>query len=118
MVFDYHYYNTSREEIAASERFQLSPRKARRHASTSRAALSSTTTPSRRRAKAAGKFTGECRFKQDVMVGQLTRHTHRWGTDYSVWFEGGARHGELIWTSNDWQHETNHLSGAAADEAG
>jgi hypothetical protein len=53
-----------------------------------------------------GKFTGECKFTEDVMVGALTRHTHRWGTDFAVWFEGGERHGEHVWTSTDWQHDT------------
>jgi hypothetical protein len=34
--------------------------------------------------KAPGKFVAECKFKQDVMLSSITRHTHRWGTDYSV----------------------------------
>jgi hypothetical protein len=55
-----------------------------------------------------GSFTGECHFKQDVKVGGITRHTHRWGTDYSVWFSGGAHDGEHIWTSKDWEHDIDH----------
>jgi hypothetical protein len=42
------------------------------------------------------------------MLSEVTRHTHRWGTDYSVWFVGGDRDGEQFWTSNDWQHDTQH----------
>ena len=41
-----------------------------------------------------------------MMVSAFTRHTHRWGTEFSVWHSGGARDGEQIWTSLDWEHET------------
>src|SRR5205814_2125335 len=53
-------------------------------------------------------FTGECHYTQDVNVASITRHTHRWGTDYSVWFSGGARDGEHIWTSHNFEEDTNH----------
>lgn len=108
VVFDYHYYNTSREDVEARSAFNFHLGKAEdiKHLARRSQFTNYTidTAP-----KAAGKFTGECKFKQDVMLGGITRHTHRWGTDYSVWFEGGARHREHIWTSTDWQHDTNHL---------
>jgi hypothetical protein len=55
----------------------------------------------------SGKFVAECTFQHELMLGALTRHTHRWGTDFSVWFEGGSRHGEHVWTSSDWQHDVD-----------
>jgi len=55
---------------------------------------------------ATASVTGECHFGTDMLVSALTRHTHKWGTEFSVWHSGGARSGEHIWTSLDWQHET------------
>jgi hypothetical protein len=108
VVFDYHYFNTSDTAIQARSAFNLHLGEAEqvRHL-LRRSQFSNYTidTP----AKATGTFTGECRFKQDVMVGQIIRHTHRWGTDFSVWYEGGERHGEHVWTSTDWQHDTNYV---------
>ncbi len=106
VVFDYHYYNTSRDEVQARSAFNVHLGKVEDIEHIARGfSFSNYTidTP----AKQAGSFTGECRFKQDVMLGALTRHTHRWGTDYSVWFEGGARDGEHVWTSTDWQHDVS-----------
>ena len=53
-----------------------------------------------------GSVTGECHFDIDLMVSAFTRHTHRWGTDFSVWYSGGARDGVQIWSSLDWEHQT------------
>jgi len=104
VVFDYHYYNTSAEPIQARSAFNFHVGKAEdvKHI-VRRADFTNYTidTPP----KSTGKFIAECKYRQDVMLGELIRHTHRWGTDFSVWFEGGARHGEHIWTSNDWQHD-------------
>jgi Copper type II ascorbate-dependent monooxygenase, C-terminal domain len=50
-------------------------------------------------------FTASCRFKHDVMLQTLARHTHTKGTDFTVWFEGGAQHGQQIWQSLDWEHD-------------
>ena len=55
----------------------------------------------------SASFQGECTFDEEVKVSSLMRHTHRWGTDYSVWFAGGARAGEHIWTSTDWEHDVD-----------
>jgi hypothetical protein len=107
IVFDYHYFNTSDQPIEARSAFNFHLGKAEDVEFLARRSDFNNYTIDTP-AKGTGKFTGECAFKQDVMIGGLTRHTHRWGTDYSVWFEGGARHGEKIWTSTDWQHETNY----------
>jgi hypothetical protein len=88
VVFDYHYFNTSDKAVEARSAFNLHLGKAEEieHlAYRSQFANYTIDTP----AKANGKFVGECKFKQDVMVGGITRHTHRWGTDFDVWFEGG-----------------------------
>src|SRR5262249_23490016 len=53
-------------------------------------------------------FTAECHLKQDVMVGFLARHTHSYGTNFDVWFAGGANDGQHIWTSKDWQEDTQY----------
>lgn len=48
-------------------------------------------------------FTRECTFSHDVIVHKLTRHTHQWGTDFNVWYAGGERDGELIFSSPDYE---------------
>ena len=50
-----------------------------------------------------GSFTESCTYSQDVMVYKLSRHTHQWGTDFPVYFEGGAHDGELIYTSPSYE---------------
>jgi hypothetical protein len=49
-------------------------------------------------------FTGECRFDVDVMLGQLTRHTHEWGDKVRVSYLGGPFDGQEKWTSTDYLH--------------
>jgi hypothetical protein len=56
----------------------------------------------------ARAFADECHFKDDVLVWALTRHTHRLGKDFRVWWSGGARDGELIWTSRDWEQDISY----------
>ena len=50
-----------------------------------------------------GSFTKSCTFSQDVMVHKLSRHTHQWGTDFPVYFEGGGSDGDLIHTSPNYE---------------
>jgi hypothetical protein len=50
-----------------------------------------------------GSFTKSCTYTQDVMVAKLSRHTHQWGTDFPVKYEGGAHDGELIYTSPSYE---------------
>ena len=47
-------------------------------------------------------------MKNDVMVGVLVRHTHKFSTTFDVWFAGGARDAEHIWTSMHWEEETQY----------
>jgi Copper type II ascorbate-dependent monooxygenase, C-terminal domain len=53
-------------------------------------------------------FTDECLLDADVLVWSLGRHTHRHGTEFRVWWVGGERDGELIWTSMDWEQDIEH----------
>jgi hypothetical protein len=102
IVFDYHYFNTSAAPIEA------------------RAAVNFHTVDASQVTRlghgfgfynlgidippgASKGFDAECMFSQDIVVHKLTRHTHRWGTDFSVWFAGGDRDGEHIFTSPDYE---------------
>jgi hypothetical protein len=44
-------------------------------------------------------------MSQDIEIVSLWRHTHRWGTDFSVWRAGGAGDGEQVFTKTDWEHD-------------
>lgn len=105
IVFDYHYLNTGEEPIQARSavNFHLTDAESIKQIAKgfSFSNYTMATPPG-----AQGYVTGECHFNADVVVADLTRHTHRWGTDFTVWFSGGARDGEEIWTSHDWQHDT------------
>jgi hypothetical protein len=48
-------------------------------------------------------FSKSCTFNSDAMVFKLTRHTHQWGTDFPVYYVGGDRDGELIYTSPNYE---------------
>ncbi|HEU5058803.1 MAG TPA: hypothetical protein VFU21_19855 [Kofleriaceae bacterium] len=102
VIFDYHYLNASDEPIQA------------------RAAVNFYTAEEscvERIAESAGfyffgidvdpgdtaSYTRECTFSQDVMVHRLSRHTHKWGTDFPVEFAGGERDGDLIYTSPNYE---------------
>ena len=54
-------------------------------------------------------YAAECVFDDDVMLHSLTRHTHRWGTDFHVWHKGGEKDGEHLWTSNDWELDVDYV---------
>jgi hypothetical protein len=102
IVFDYHYFNTTSAPITA------------------RAAVNfHTTDPSNvsMLARSFGflnlgieippgatkEFTKECTFDRDIYVHKLTRHTHKWGTDFKAWFVGGPLDGELALDSPDYE---------------
>jgi hypothetical protein len=50
-------------------------------------------------------FVDECFFDYDVLLWSLLRHTHRRGTDFRVWWAGGERDSEHLWTSTDWEQD-------------
>lgn len=106
IIFDYHYFNPTTEFIPA------------RHAVNFHTAAADDiesiaanfgfynfgifTLPGQQSASA-----GKCTFSHDVVLWGLTRHTHQWGTGFHVWHEGGEKHGEHLWTSTDWEHDTD-----------
>lgn len=105
IVFDYHYANTGLEPISARSavNFHLMDPAAVEHVAQTFVLTNLTidTPPGK-----TASFTAECHFNADMLVGAFTRHTHHWGTDFSVSYAGGAHDGEELWTSNDWQNET------------
>jgi len=107
VVFDYHYFNSGTDAVDARSAFNFHLVKASdiQHEAKGFGFYNWTidTPPGK-----TGAFKGECHFKNDVNVGGLTRHTHRWGTDYTVWYAGGAHDGEQIWKSSDWEHDVDH----------
>jgi hypothetical protein len=56
----------------------------------------------------ARSFTDECVFKNDVLVWNLLRHTHRTGTAFEVSWAGAEHDGEHLWTSNDWEEDIRY----------
>jgi hypothetical protein len=104
IVFDYHYANTSVEVVhmQSAANFHLVDRadvdRVAQHFSINNVTID---VP----AGQTASFTAECHVGTDMMLGWLARHTHRLGTDFTVWYAGGARTGEEIWTSHDWQHD-------------
>ena len=107
LVFDYHYYNTSENRIHTGHRMNFDTVDASeiQHIGHSAPFVNLTIdTP----AHSAGKFVGECHYTDDVVVGSVIRHTHQWGKDFSAWFSGGDHDGEFIWTSKDYEADTEH----------
>jgi hypothetical protein len=101
-VFDYHYFNTTGETIQAQAAVNFHTVDA---AAVKKIAqsfgfynLGISIPPG-----ASAGFDSQCTFSQDVMVHKLTRHTHRWGTDFSAWYLGGEHDGEIIFTSPDYE---------------
>jgi hypothetical protein len=107
IVFDYHYANAGLETVSArsAANFHLVDPAAVEHVAQG-FALNDVTIDIPPGTTAS--VTGECHYGTDMMVGGLTRHTHRWAGEFSVWHSGGARDGQRIWTSLDWEHETEH----------
>jgi hypothetical protein len=105
VVFDYHYFNYSGATLMAESAaafHTLAPGEVKNVAN----GFSFTNMTLDTQPHDKGTFTAECQFKQDIMLLTLARHTHTSGTDFTVWFEGGAKHGQQIWQSLDWEHDT------------
>lgn len=104
IVFDYHYLNTGEEAIPAKSAIAVHTTEARDDITIATGYAFTNFTldvpPGTERT-----FTASCKLERDAIVMGVGRHTHRLGTDFAVWFEGGSQHGEHIWTSHDWEHE-------------
>jgi hypothetical protein len=54
----------------------------------------------KQRTTAVKSFT----FEKNVRVLTLTSHMHKLGEKFVIKIFGGSRNGEIVYTSNDWQH--------------
>jgi hypothetical protein len=104
LILDYHYYNTSTAEVDAevAVNFHIVPENEVAKIAHGFAAMNLTIEIP---PLAEAAFTGECRFSQDLLVGGIVRHTHRWGTKYQVWTVDGANQATPLWSSDDWQED-------------
>jgi hypothetical protein len=107
LIFDYHFLNSTSQTIHARSaiNFHTTDGSKIKHIASSFSFFNYTIATPPHSSQA---FTGECRLKHDVMVGGLARHTHKFGTNFDVWFAGGARDGEHIWTSEHWEEDTQY----------
>ncbi len=48
--------------------------------------------------------TKSFKFDKKVSIISLTSHTHQLAEKFVIKINGGARHGEVVYTSSDWQH--------------
>lgn len=106
-VFDYHYYNTTDAPVEARSavNFHVTTAANVKHIARIFGFFNWTIdTPPHQ----TGSFTGECKFTQDVKLQELTRHTHRWGTDYTAWYLGGPNDGQEIFTSHSYEEDVDH----------
>lgn len=107
LIFDYHFFNATERTIHAlsAANFHTTSASSVQHEALGFAFLNFTIdTP----ANASESFSAECHMKSDVMVGSLIRHTHKYGTDFDVWFAGGARDSQHIWSSANWEEGTQY----------
>ena len=102
VVFDYHYFNATSSPIAAKAavNFHTVDASAVKHISRSFGFINiGIAIPP----GAEESFTRECTFSHDVYVHKLTRHTHKWGTDFNAWYAGGERDGQVALSSPDYE---------------
>ncbi len=108
LVFDYHYFNTAQEPISARAAVNFHTTDAanidRIVQTFGMVNLAIDIPPMSEEA-----FTRECILHQEMDVFSLTRHTHKWGTDFEVWFHGGARDGEHIFHSASYEENVDHI---------
>ena len=102
LLFDYHALNTSQAPIVAAHRLNLHftdriDKQARLFGFYNQYIQ----IPPR----SSAAFLDECSFSADILVWSLSRHTHRRGTSFQIWQVGGARDGEHLWTSTDWEQD-------------
>jgi hypothetical protein len=108
LVIDYHYFNPSEEPVSAKVKlnfYLVDKRNVEKIAHTATFENFTIYTPP----NGESTHLAECIVDEDILVYSLTRRTHRWGTDFSVWYAGGERDGEHIWTSSDWNRDTQYV---------
>lgn len=108
LVFNYHYFNVGDDvaEARSAVNFHLTAEEDVEHIAQTFAYANTTidTPPLQSRS-----FTGECHAAHDMQVFELTRHTHQWGKDFAVWYAGGPRDGEHVFTSPSYEEDVDHV---------
>jgi hypothetical protein len=105
LIFDYHYFNTEDAPIHTGHRLNFHTVGSLEHIGKTLGFYNfSINTPPGQK----GAFVGECRFSDDVVVGGLTRHTHQWGKDFTVWNAGGPDDTRKLWTSTEYEADTEY----------
>lgn len=102
LIFNYHYFNSSTSPVPAKAVLAFHVTDAahvRRELHRFGMYNNGFAVP----AHSQGSFTAECMMAEDVQILSLLRHTHRWGTDFTVWRAGGATGGEQVFVSHDWE---------------
>ncbi|HEX6241659.1 MAG TPA: hypothetical protein VFZ61_12215 [Polyangiales bacterium] len=107
IIFDYHYFNYSGKTIRAKSAlaFHLMEKDKLKNIANELGFSNFTidTPPGATRV-----FKAACKLKHDMWLMNLVRHTHQKSTEFDVWYEGGPNHGKLVWSSKDWEHDTEH----------
>jgi hypothetical protein len=102
LVFDYHALNTSNAPVPAAHRLNLHRiDRIEKQAQLFGFYNQYIEIPPH----ASRSFTDECTFTSDILVWSLARHTHRRGTHFDVWWQGGERDSQHLWTSTDWERD-------------
>jgi hypothetical protein len=107
IIFDYHYFNFGSQTIKAKSAlaFHLLPADKLKNIAEELAFSNFTIDTPPNQAKL---FKASCKLKHDVLLMNLVRHTHSKSNEFDVWYEGGPDHGKLVWSSKDWEHDTEH----------
>lgn len=102
VIFDYHYLNTTTKPIAARAAVNFHTVDASAVKKVARSFgfynFSIDTPPGQ-----TESFDQTCTFTHDIVVHQLTRHTHRWGRDFTVWYAGGPHDGDVVLESESYE---------------
>jgi len=111
VIFNYHYFNSSTQPVPAKAAlaFHLTDasnvrRELRRFGMYNTGFVIPP--------KTQGAFTAECMMAEDVQLLSLLRHTHRWGTDFTVWRAGGTSDGQEVFVSHDWEEGITYAPSA------
>ncbi|HTM21276.1 MAG TPA: hypothetical protein VL172_12235 [Kofleriaceae bacterium] len=106
VVFDYHYLNTSDQAIPAQAAVNFHTTDAANVVNIARDfGFYNVNIPTPMGQYSS--FDASCAFDHDVTVWKLTRHTHQWGIDFTVWWNGGPNDGQQIYVSPDYE-DTNY----------
>lgn len=104
IIIDYHYFNTSDDAVEArvATNFHLVEKERVRKIARGYSVMHvGFTIPPLGKASA----TAQCVFNHDVLVAGIQRHTHRLGTDYTVWSVDKDENLTKLWKSSDWQDD-------------